>query len=118
MAARFTIDVVSNSIYNVDPESFGVEESEILKTSSAFLAPSSRFRIISMLNTIYPFTNRFLKFSFAQPGALKFFMDLMNDAIKYREERNIKAMDFLEYLIGLKKKKEISGKKLKFNMLD
>jgi hypothetical protein len=102
---------VANSIYNVDPESFGKEESHILTAASAFLAPSKKHIILGMVHSLYPFLAKYFKFSFARPGAEHFFMTLMNNAIEYREKRNIKAIDFLEHLITLKKKKEISGEK-------
>jgi hypothetical protein len=102
--------VVANSIYNVDPESFSDEESHILKAASAFLTPSKYFIVLGILHSIYPFLSNYFKFSFAKPGAEKFFINLMNNAIDYREKRNIKAIDFLEHLMALKKKKEISGK--------
>lgn len=61
------------------------------------------------LNQIYPLLNKYLKFGFSQPGAEKFFIDLMADAIKYREENKIQRADYLDHLINLKKKKEITG---------
>lgn len=60
--------------------------------------------------SIYPFLRRFLKFGFAQPGAEKFFFDLMESSMKQREASDIKQIDYLEYLIGLKNRKEINGK--------
>jgi hypothetical protein len=109
LSARFTISVVSNSIYNVEPESFEGKESEILKTSQQFLKPSKRFLVILILTTIYPFLSRFIKFGLSSPGAEQFFIDLMDKAIKFREESKIQRMDYLDHLVGLKRKKEISG---------
>jgi hypothetical protein len=60
-----------------------------------------------LLNTIYPFLN--LKFAFSNPGAEQFFIDLMDKSIKFREESKIQRMDYLDHLVGLKRKKEISG---------
>ena len=73
---------------------------------------------------IYPFLEKFLKFGFAQPGAEKFFSDLMKSSMKQREESDIKQIDYLDHLITLKNRKEISGEweiymkilKLKFNL--
>jgi hypothetical protein len=103
------ISIVSNSIYNVDPKSFEGQESEILKVSQSILLPTKKFMIYMMLNSIYPFLSKFLKFTFTQPGAEKFFIELMDNAIKYREESKIQRMDYLDHLVNLKKKKEISG---------
>lgn len=110
LAARFTISVVSNSIYNVDPESFKGKDSEILKTSQKLTAPTKRFIIIMMLTTVYPFLKNILKLGFSQPGAENFFIDLMEKAIKNREESTTQSLDYLDHLMNLKRKKEISGK--------
>lgn len=53
--------------------------------------------------------SKFLKFSFAKPEAAKFFYDLMVNSMRQREASNVKNMDYLEYLIALKNKKEIDG---------
>lgn len=109
LAARFTISVVSNSIYNVDPESFEGKDSEILKTSQVFTTPTKRFMINMMLTTVYPFLKKFLKIGFSQPGAENFFIDLMEKAIKNREESKTQSLDYLDHLMNLRRKKEISG---------
>lgn len=46
---------------------------------------------------------------FAQPDAESFFTGLMNDAIKSREESKVQRADFLDHLINLRNKKEVSG---------
>jgi hypothetical protein len=109
LTARFTISIVSTSIYNVDPKTFEGQESEILKTSQMFATPTKKFMILLMLNTLYPFLSKYLKFSFSQPGAENFFIELMDRAIKYRDENNIKSADYLDHLMNLRNRKEISG---------
>ena len=109
MAARYTISVVSNSIYNVDSGCFEGKESEVLETSQKLTAPNKRFMIISMLTTIYPFLCKYLKFSFSRPGAENYYIDLMNEAMQKREESKVQRVDYLDHLMNLKRKKEISG---------
>lgn len=109
LCSRFTISIVSNSIYNVDPKTFEGQESEILKISQIFTVPTKKFMIIILLTTLYPFLSRYLKFSFARPGATDFFVELMNKAMKHREEHKIQRIDYLDHLMNLKNKKEISG---------
>lgn len=109
LSARYTISVVSNSIYNVDPKSFEGQESEILKTSQEILAPTKKFIISQMLKTVYPFLGRFLKLKFGKAGVEKFFVDLMDNAVKNREQSKVQRADFLDHLMNLKNKKEISG---------
>jgi hypothetical protein len=114
LAARFTISIVSTSIFNVDPKTFEGQESEILKRSQNFTTPTKRFMILIMLNTLYPFLSEYLKLSFAQPGAENFFIELIDRAIKYREENNIKCADYLDHLMNLRNRNEIFGWYLSF----
>lgn len=65
---------------------------------------------ISLLYTIYPFLSKYLKYSFAKPGSEKYYIDLIYQAIQYREENKIERLDYLDYLINLKRRKEISGR--------
>ena len=107
---RYAISVVSNSIYNVDPKSFEGGESEILSSAQDFLTPTKKTMILFGLWSVYPFLSRFFKFAFAKPDAAKFFYDLMVSSMRQREVSGVKNMDYLEYLIALKNKKEIDGK--------
>ena len=115
MSARFTLSVVSNSIYNVDPKVFDGSESEILARAQAFLTPSKKFMIFSILYSIYPFLTKYFKMSFTQPGSEKFFLNLMMDSMRQREASGVKNLDYLEYLMGLKHRKEIDGKLSNFS---
>lgn len=65
--------------------------------------------VIMLLRTLYPFLGRWLKFSFSRPGAENFFIELMSKAMKHREETKIQRIDYLDHLMNLKNKKEISG---------
>lgn len=109
LSARYTISIVSNTIYNVDPKSFEGQESEILKKSQKFLMPSKKFVMFAMMNSIYPILSRWFKLSFAVDGSTDFFIDLMKNAMDHREKSDVHPNDYLEHLLNLKKKKEISG---------
>ncbi|CRK97114.1 CLUMA_CG010454, isoform A [Clunio marinus] len=108
LSARFTISIVSNSVYNVDPKSFEGQESEILKRGLEFASPTKQFMIKNLLMQIYPFLKKYLKLSFSKEGADQFFIALMNNAIKHRQENKIQSADYLDHLMNLKNKKEIS----------
>jgi hypothetical protein len=80
-----------------------------LNRAQAFLAPSKKFIIFQILWSLYPFLSKFLKFGFSPEGSSQFFSELMASSMKQREESGIKRVDYLEYLIGLKNRKEIDG---------
>lgn len=72
-------------------------------------APTKKFMISALLKTMYPFLNNIIKVRFGQPGVDQFFIELMQQAIKHREEHKTQRIDYLDHLITLKNKKEISG---------
>ena len=109
LCARYTMSVVSNTIYNVDPKTFEGGESEIQKLAQVILTPSRQLVLFMTLWSIYPFLSKVLKVAFAQQGAEVFFSDLMKSSMKQREESDIKQIDYLDHLITLKNRKELTG---------
>lgn len=109
ISSRFTISVVSNSIYNVDPKTFEGGESEILARAYEYMTPTRKAMIIWSLWKYYPFLKKILKMSLFRPGLHKFFIDLMTNSLKQREESGVNNFDYLEYLMELRNKKKITG---------
>lgn len=62
-----------------------------------------------MLHSIYPAISKWIKFSFEVGGSTDFFIGLMKNAMDHREKSDVHPDDYLEHLMNLKKKKEISG---------
>jgi len=60
------------------------------------------------ITSLYPFLKNYLKISFCKPEAQGFFIQLMQDALSYREKHKIERADYLDYLLNLKKKKAIA----------
>ena len=108
LAARYTITVVSDSMYGLDAKAFEKRESEILIISSSFLKPRSNLRMNQVLTSIYPFLNKFRKIISTQLGSVEFFTKIMENAINKRSESKIVKGDYLEYLMNLTNKKEIT----------
>ena len=108
LAARYTITVVSDSMYGLDAKAFEKRESEILIISSSFLKPRSNLRMNQVLTSIYPFLNKLRKIISTQLGSVEFFTKIMENAINKRSESKIVKGDYLEYLMNLTNKKEIT----------
>lgn len=109
LAARYTLSIVSNSIYNIDSTCFEEEEPEILKVSLKLLAPPKNIVILMSLTSIYPFLSRWLKLSFSGKAAAEYFTKLMDQALEFRLKNKIQRIDYLDHLLNLRNKKEISG---------
>lgn len=74
--------------------------------------PSKKFMIISIFHSIYPFLAKYFKLCLTKPGSEKFFLDLMMNSMRQREASGVKNLDYLEYLIELKNRKEVDGEHL------
>lgn len=105
LCAKFTTDVVSNSIFGIDAQSFTKEKPEIREMGRRLMAPAGSFIIKVFLVTALPIFKKFVNMRFIAEDIEKFFIDLMQQALKYREENNIQREDFLDYLIQLRRKK-------------
>lgn len=108
LSAKYTVDVVSNSIYGIDAESFKTEKPEIREMGRKLLAPASSVFFKMFLKTAFPFLESFISIQFTTPETQKFFTNLMEQALEYREKNNVHREDFLDHVINLRKKKHIS----------
>lgn len=99
---------VSDSIYSVDANAFQPGECDLLAKTNSLLRPDFKFHLNHIVTSVYPFLRNYMKTSFCKPGSLEFFVDLMSNAIKYRVESKIERADYLDYLIGLRNKNQIT----------
>lgn len=108
LSAKYTVDVVSSSIYGIDARSFSEEKPEIREMGRKLLDPSSINFMKFFFLTSFPFLKKYIKIRFTEDDVQKFFVDLLNQALKYRKDNKVQREDFLEYVIHLKNKKNIS----------
>lgn len=109
LCAKYTTDVVSNAIFGIDAECFTKENPEIREMGRRLMAPAGNFILKSFLVKTIPILKRFVNMRFTQIDIEKFFIDLMEQALKYREDSKIHREDFLDYLIQLRNKKGTSN---------
>lgn len=109
LCAKFTTEVVSNCIYGIDSKCFTEERSVLLTMGSSVLDSSSSMMIYFMLVTFFPIIKRFWKKAFIPKETEKFFMKLTMDAIKMRDEGKNQREDFINYVLQLRNKKNISN---------
>lgn len=107
LAAKFTTDVVSSCIYGVDAKSFTGEKSIIREMGSKIFEPNVKLIIYFVLLQVFPFIKKIYQMKIVSKSVESFFIRLMEDAIKLREERKIERDDYLNYLLQLKEKKNL-----------
>ncbi|XP_055612266.1 probable cytochrome P450 28a5 [Uranotaenia lowii] len=108
LAAKFTTDVVSNCIFAADAQSFTNDKAEIREQGRKLMDNSFWFIFAMMTKAASPALARLLNLSLIKKDIEQFFTNLMKQAIQVRESSSVKRADYLDYLIGLKNKKEIS----------
>ncbi|CAG9805402.1 unnamed protein product [Chironomus riparius] len=108
LAAKYTTDVVSNCIFGVDAESFTKENAEIREMGRKLLSPSTIVFIKLVLIGSFSILKKFMKVQFTKMEIQQFFVDLMKQALKYRDENKVQREDFLDYIIQLRNKKHIN----------
>lgn len=75
---------------------------------SQIIAPSGLFIAYFIATSVLPFIKRFYKMPFITKKSTDFFVKLTSDAVEMREKSNFQRDDFLNYLLELKKRKNIS----------
>lgn len=120
---RYVCDVIGNVAFGLDCEALKNENSELLK------AGDSTFRLKGLEGLRFIFVNSFIDFSRAlnlrllKAECSNYFIEAVRQAIKFREENNIKRPDFLNSLMLLQKNGTIdddkidNDKKLTFNQV-
>lgn len=107
LCAKYTVDVVSTCIFGIDAQSFTTEKPEIREMGRKLLAPATSTFAKIFLVTAFPFLKKVIKIQFTAFEVQQFFVDLMKQTLKYREENKVQREDFLDHVIQLRKKKNL-----------
>jgi cytochrome P450 len=104
------MSVVCSTIYNIDAHAFtsSKEQSIVKQKVDELLNVGFRFTLHHIITSIYPFLKKYYKVAFCKPEAYPFFYDMMKNAVNYRIDNKIQRVDYLDHLINLYNKKEIT----------
>ncbi|KFB35513.1 AGAP003343-PA-like protein [Anopheles sinensis] len=109
LCAKYTTDVVSSCIFAADAQSFSKEKAEIREMGRKLLEPNFRIVLMFLLIGLVPALKKLFPIAFVPKPIEQFFTRLMDDAVAYREKNGIKRVDYLDHLIGLKARKQLSS---------
>ena len=98
--------MVSSTIYGLDAQEFKKGKSQIREMGSTIVTESI-VRYMNIAN-VFPFVKYFYKMKLTSNSVEHFFIRLLDDAIKLRKDRKIYRDDFLNFLLELEQKKDIS----------
>ncbi|KAG5673627.1 hypothetical protein PVAND_003656 [Polypedilum vanderplanki] len=100
ISVKYTCDTVASCIFAIDGGSFTKKESEIINMGN------------KMIRSISDAAKSFFSKRLMPQDVQDFFVFLMEEAIKYRENNNISRDDFLAHIINLRRKKNMSDVEL------
>jgi cytochrome P450 family 6 len=109
LGSRFSLSMVLNNIFNSEEDCFESEKvPEILKITETFAAPTKPNFIWSFMSTLYPILHNFSKIKFAESHEINSYISMMQQAVETREKSEINRGDYLDQLIKLRRKKNLS----------
>ncbi|KXJ78558.1 hypothetical protein RP20_CCG004242 [Aedes albopictus] len=108
LSAKFTTDVVSSCIFACDAQSFTSEKPEIREQGRKLMEQSFSSFLVMIFIMNFPTLAKIFQIGIVPKSLEKFFTDLMKEAIRHREASVTNRADYLDYLISLRNKKEIS----------
>ncbi|XP_049547998.1 probable cytochrome P450 28a5 [Anopheles darlingi] len=108
LCAKYTTDVVSSCIFAADAQSFTSDKPEIREMGRQLLEPNFQIMLMFFLVGFLPSLKKMIPVSIVPKHVERFFTQLMEDAVAYREKNKIQRADYLDYLISLKSKKSLN----------
>ncbi|EDS36420.1 cytochrome p450 family protein 44A1 [Culex quinquefasciatus] len=108
LMSKYTTDVVSNCVFAIDAQSFTKENPEIREMGRRIMDFNFKAQVIMFLTTFFPSITKFYKFTFIAHDVEQFFIRIMKDAIRHRKQNNIVRNDYLDHLLSLEEKKQVT----------
>ncbi|XP_055551511.1 probable cytochrome P450 28a5 isoform X2 [Wyeomyia smithii] len=109
LAAKFTTNAVSSCIFAVDAQSFSHEKPEIREMSRRLMEHSFMSFIQFLFVGAFPKIANMLNVGIVSKSVEKFFTKLMAQAIQHRTSATEKPVDYLDFLINLQNRKQLSA---------
>lgn len=108
LSAKCTTDVVANCIFGLDAGSFKQEDAKIRQMGKQLMSFGFGAIVGSIAIELMPFLSSVIKVSFVPKHVERFFAGVMRDAIEYRLSQNDQRPDFMNFLLTLHQKKNLS----------
>ena len=102
--ARFSTDIISSCAFGIECNCLKNEDAEFRKWGRKIFEPSLKHLVIGILSGAAPVVLDTLKLSTFDSDVTKYFRNMVQETVEYREKNNVKRNDFLQLLIQLKNK--------------
>ncbi|XP_077300187.1 cytochrome P450 6a2-like [Arctopsyche grandis] len=107
--ARYGTDVIGSCAFGIETNSFKYPDAEFRKMGKKCFEIDFFKSFRDMMSIYAPWIIKNFKIRLINKDIEDFFVKTITETVKYREENNITRNDFLQLLIDMKKKDELSG---------
>jgi cytochrome P450 family 6 len=102
--ARYSTDVISSCAFGIQCNSLKNPDAEFRQWGRKAFVPSVRNSIVLLIAATFPRLLNVLKVSPLDPKISKYFRNMVEETVNYRERNNITRNDFMHLLIQIKNK--------------
>jgi cytochrome P450 family 6 len=102
--ARYSTDVIASCAFGIQCNCLKNPDAEFLQWGRKIFAPSIRTAVIPFIASTFRSLLRVLKVPVLDRRISKYFLNVFEDTVNYRERNNIKRNDFMHLLIQIKNK--------------
>jgi cytochrome P450 family 6 len=102
--ARYSTDIISSCAFGIECNCLKNPDAEFRQWGRKVFEPSLRRALISFIATAVPSLLSVLKLRFLDPNVSKYFRNMVEETVNYRERNNITRNDFMHLLIQIKNK--------------
>nr|CAD7456312.1 unnamed protein product [Timema tahoe] len=104
LIAKYTTDIIGTFAFGLQFNSLKDPDSEMRAMSRKLLTPSAKNKFTGIIIKTFPCLAKLLCLTFLDLEISRFFRRVIEEAVDYRENKNVVRNDFLQVLIQLKNK--------------
>ncbi|XP_065214810.1 probable cytochrome P450 6a13 isoform X1 [Planococcus citri] len=107
LAGRYATDVIGSCAFGIDIHSLQNADSEFLRVGKTIFTLRLRSIIRGLFPKLPTSVIKYFKLHVFPVESCDYFLKLVTDMVKYREENNVTRGDFLDILIAMKNQKDL-----------
>lgn len=101
MFARYGTDVIANCAFGIECDSIKNPETEFRERSKRIFEPGLRLKLTLLLAVAFPKLAKFLKFKITEESISNFFLNVVQQNLKYRRTNNVRRNDIFQVLMDM-----------------
>lgn len=111
LLSRFTTDVIGNVAFGIECNCMKDPQSEFRRIGKKIFEYSQMAMFRDIFVSSFPNLAKRLHMTTNKPEVTSFFLKLLGDTVKYREENNVQRNDFMSLLLQIKNTGKLEGEK-------